>query len=110
AMAFLLPIAGLVLGALALAAGVRALRELRQAEKPLGTAITGIVVSSLSSLIALFYTVLQLYFANELNAYNECQLGAGTVAAERDCVEQLERAIEKKLPFLKPGELNLPLG
>lgn len=108
AMAFLLPIGGLVLGALALTTGIRALGELRRAGKSTGTAITGIVLGTISSLIALFYTVLQLYFAPELSAYNECRLGAGTVAAQHDCQEQLERALEKKIPFLNPGDLQLP--
>ncbi|GAA5043200.1 hypothetical protein HNP84_004382 [Thermocatellispora tengchongensis] len=109
-MTFMLPIAGLVLAVLGLTAGIRAQSESRKAGRTAGAAVTAIVISAVSSLIALGYTALQLYFAPEITAYGECKIGAGTVAAENDCVERLERAMEKKMPFLRPGELQFPFA
>ncbi|GLW05505.1 hypothetical protein Misp01_06350 [Microtetraspora sp. NBRC 13810] len=107
---FLLPVGGLVLGLIALVIGIRAVGLLRRAGKPATVAIVGVVISSVASFIAVGTTGLQLYFASELSTYTECKIGAGTVAAQSDCVERLERSMEQRVPFLRPGELQFPIA
>ncbi|MCG5220709.1 hypothetical protein [Streptosporangium sp. KLBMP 9127] len=108
AMTLLLPVAGIVLCVVALTAGIRAVGGSRKAGKPSGLAVTGVVMSSVALLVALAMTAFQLYFGSELTAYGECKIGAGTVAAQTECVDRLERSMEQRMPFLKPGELQFP--
>jgi hypothetical protein len=110
AMTFMLPIAGIVLCVLGLTAGIRAVGQLRKEGKPAGVAIGAVITSSVAMVIALIMTTFQLYFSSELTTYSECKIGAGTVAAQSDCVESLERAMERRLTFLKPGELQFPFA
>ncbi|MFF5245866.1 hypothetical protein ACFY3V_16425 [Streptosporangium sp. NPDC000095] len=107
-MTLLLPLAGIVMAIFALATSIRAIRTLRAIPKPAGTAVVGVVLSATALLISIAVTSLQFYFGDELAAYTECGRGAGTVAAQNECVEQLERAMEKKLPFLEPGQVRFP--
>ncbi|MEU8200264.1 hypothetical protein [Streptosporangium sp. NPDC049046] len=107
-MTLLLPLAGIVMAIFALATSIRAIRTLRAIPKPAGTAVVGVVLSAMALLISIAVTSLQFYFGDELAAYTECGRGAGTVAAQNECVEQLERAMEKKLPFLEPGQVRFP--
>ncbi|MFC7645131.1 hypothetical protein ACFQX6_34170 [Streptosporangium lutulentum] len=81
----------------ALVASIRAIRTLRSVTKPVGIAVTGIVLSVIALLICLSVTVLQLYFSSELTTYSECRRGAGTVTSQNECVDQLERAMETRL-------------
>ncbi|MER6825949.1 hypothetical protein ABT352_08165 [Streptosporangium sp. NPDC000563] len=107
-MTLLLPLAGIVMAIFALATSIRAIGTLRAIPKPAGTAVVGVVLSATALLISIAVTSLQFYFGDELAAYTECGRGAGTVAAQNQCVEQLERAMEKKLPFLEPGQVRFP--
>lgn len=107
-MTLLLPLAGIVMAIFALATSIRAIRTLRSIPKPAGIAMVGVVLSATALLISIAVTSLQFYFGDELAAYTECGRGAGTVAAQNECVEQLERAMEKKLPFLEPGQVRFP--
>ncbi|MEU3163495.1 hypothetical protein [Streptosporangium sp. NPDC006930] len=107
-MTLLLPLAGIVMAIFALATSIRAIRTLRAIPKPAGTAVVGVVLSATALLISIAVTSLQFYFGDELAAYTECGRGAGTVTAQNECVEQLERAMEKKLPFLEPGQVRFP--
>ncbi|MDF5751329.1 hypothetical protein [Spongiactinospora sp. TRM90649] len=110
AMTFLLPIAGLVLCVIALVAGFRAVGATRREAKPSGLAVTGVVISSVSLLLSVGMAAFQLYFSSELSVYTECKIGAGTVASQEQCLDQLERAMERKMPFLRPGELQFPFA
>jgi Flp pilus assembly protein CpaB len=108
-MTYLLPIAGLILGVFALATGLRARRALRADQSSTGTALASIAISAASLLMGTLLTAGQLYFSEELAAYTECKKGAGTHAAEAECLDALERAMEKKIPFYGPGELQFPV-
>ncbi|WP_031160880.1 hypothetical protein [Streptosporangium roseum] len=107
-LTLILPLAGLVMSIFALVASVRAIRALRSVTKPVTLAIVGIVVASLALLISAGVTAMQFYFSDELAAYTECGRGAGTVTAQNECVDQLERAMEKKMPFVRPGDVQFP--
>ncbi|MFF4411490.1 hypothetical protein ACFYY8_03115 [Streptosporangium sp. NPDC001559] len=107
-MTFLLPLAGLVMSIFALVVSIRAIPALRSVSKPTGTAVTGIVLSALALPISLSMAAMQLYLSDELSAYTDCRAGAGTVAAQRECVQQLEQALQKKMPFLQPGDIRFP--
>ncbi|MFJ2030294.1 hypothetical protein [Streptosporangium sp. NPDC087985] len=107
-LTLLLPLAGLVMSIFALVASIRAIRALRSVTKPSTPAVLGIVVSSLALLISLGVTAMQFYFSDELSAYAECRKGAGTVTAQNECVDHLERAMEKKMPFVQPGDVRFP--
>ncbi|GAA4065103.1 hypothetical protein [Nonomuraea soli] len=98
AMVFMLPLAGLVLALFALVAGIRALPLLRQENKPRGTAVGSIVVSSVVLLFSLMATGMQLYLMDEYSAYTECMKGAGTVAAQGECFTAFKEATSQKLP------------
>ncbi|MFG1750674.1 hypothetical protein [Streptosporangium sandarakinum] len=109
-LTILLPLAGIVMSVIALVVSIRAVRTLRSETRPAGTGVTGMVVSALALLLALALAATQFYFRDELAAYTDCRTGAGTVAAQNECVQRLERAMEKKLPFVQPGELRLPIA
>lgn len=107
-MTLLLPLAGLIMAVFALFTSIRAIQALRSLPKPIGTAVLGVVISAGALLVSTGVTAMQFYFGNELAAYSECGKGAGTVTAQNDCVERLERAMEKKMPFVQPGQLQFP--
>ncbi|GIH89553.1 hypothetical protein ACFFMN_13845 [Planobispora siamensis] len=107
-LTLMLPVAGLFMAIFALVVSIRAVPALKSAAKPVTTAVVGIVISSLALLVAIGVTAMQFYFSDELAAYAECKIGAGTVTAQNECVDQLERAMEKRFPFLQPGELQFP--
>ncbi|MEV7005635.1 hypothetical protein [Streptosporangium sp. NPDC051022] len=107
-MTFMLPLAGLVMSLFAIVVSVRAIPLLRSVTKPVGIAVVGIVLASLALLVSAGVTATQFYFSDELTAYADCRIGAGTVTAQNECLEQLERAMEKKMPFMRPGELQFP--
>ncbi|MGW4421555.1 hypothetical protein [Streptosporangium sp. NPDC004631] len=107
-MTLILPLAGLVASIFALVVSIRAIPALRSVTKPVGVAVVGIVLASLALLVSLAVTTMQFYFSDELTAYTECGRGAGTVTAQNQCVEQLERAMEKKMPFVQPGQVQFP--
>ncbi|MBB2909566.1 hypothetical protein FHS43_000812 [Streptosporangium becharense] len=107
-MTLMFPLAGLVLSVFALVSSIRAIPALRSVPKPIGTAVAGVVLSAAALLVSAGVTAMQFYFGEELTAYTECSRGAGTVASQNDCVEQLERAMEKKMPFVQPGQLQFP--
>ncbi|MEU9836608.1 hypothetical protein AB0D67_34165 [Streptosporangium sp. NPDC048047] len=106
----LLPPAGIVMSAVALVVSVRAIRTLRSATRPTGSGVAAVVVSALALVLAMALAATQFYFRDELAAYTDCRTGAGTVAAQDECQQRLERAMEKKLPFVQPGELHLPIA
>lgn len=108
AMAMLIPLVGLVFVVFALVVSVRTTVALRKADARTGAAVAGIVISAFSLLFALAGTVSQVYFANEWTAYYNCKKGAGTVSAQQHCVDELERAIERRVPFLEPGQFEIP--
>lgn len=110
AMTMLLPLGGLVFALFALAVSVRTLKEQRERRQPMGTTVAGLLISALTLLAAAGMTVVQLYFAEELADYTECQKGAGTVSAQQHCLDTLERAIEKKVPFIPEGQFQLPFA
>ncbi|GII03459.1 hypothetical protein [Planobispora takensis] len=107
-LTLMLPVAGLFMAIFALVVSIRAVPALRSVAKPATTAVVGIVISSLALLVAIGVTAMQFYFSDELAAYAECKIGAGTVTAQNECVDQLERAMEKRFSFLQPGELQFP--
>ncbi|MET8054255.1 MULTISPECIES: hypothetical protein [unclassified Streptosporangium] len=107
-MTLVLPLAGLVMAIFALVTSIRAIPALRSVPKPIGTAVAGIVLSAGALLVSAGVTAMQFYFSDELAAYTECGKGAGTISAQNDCVERLERAMEKKMPFVQPGQLQFP--
>ncbi|WP_326635783.1 hypothetical protein OG884_22290 [Streptosporangium sp. NBC_01755] len=107
-MTLVLPLAGLVMAIFALVTSVRAIRTLRSIPKPAGTAVAGVVLSVGALLVSTSVTAMQFYFGAELTTYTECGKGAGTVSAQNECVERLERAMEKKMPFVQPGQLQFP--
>lgn len=98
AMAFVLPLAGLLLAVFALVAGIRALPLLKKESKPAGSAVIGITVSAVVLFFAGMATALQFYLADEFTAYQECLKGAGTVASEGECFTEFRQAVGKKLP------------
>ncbi|MDP9862918.1 MULTISPECIES: hypothetical protein [Streptosporangium] len=107
-LTLMLPLAGLVMSLFALVASVRAIGALRSVTKPTTPAVVGVAVSVLTLLIAAGVTAMQFYFSDELASYAECRRGAGTVTAQNECVDQLERAMEKKMPFVRPGDVQFP--
>ncbi|MER5619775.1 hypothetical protein [Streptosporangium sp. NPDC002544] len=107
-MTLVLPLAGVVMAIFALVTSIRAIPTLRSVPKPIGTAVAGIVLSAGALLVSAGVTAMQFYFSDELAAYTECGKGAGTISAQNDCVERLERAMEKKMPFVQPGQLQFP--
>ncbi|GAA2311756.1 hypothetical protein GCM10010149_73120 [Nonomuraea roseoviolacea subsp. roseoviolacea] len=98
AMTFMLPLAGLVMAAFALMAGIRALPRLREAGLPTGTAVGGIAVSAVALALSALATALQLYLMDEYSAYQECMKGAGTVSSQGECFIQFRDAAQRKLP------------
>ncbi|WP_433251853.1 hypothetical protein ACQPYK_06745 [Streptosporangium sp. CA-135522] len=107
-LTLMLPLAGLVMSIFALIASIRAIKALRSMTRPVTPAVVGVVVASLTLLISVAVSAMQFYFSDELASYAECRTGAGTVAAQSQCVEQLERAMEKKMPFVQPGDVQFP--
>ncbi|MEU4829755.1 hypothetical protein [Streptosporangium sp. NPDC023615] len=107
-MTLVLPLAGVFMALFALVASIRAIRTLRTVPKPVGIAVTGVVLSAGALVVSLAMAAMQFYFSDELTAYAECGRGAGTVASQNECVEQLERAMEKKMPFVRPGQMQFP--
>lgn len=110
AMALLVPLIGVVFALFALVVAVRTTGTLRKAKSSIAAAVGGIVVSLISLVFAAMATVVQLYLGDELAAYNKCTQGAGTVSAQEQCVERLERSIEAQFPFLEPGRFQLPFA
>ncbi len=108
AMALLVPLVGLALALFALVGSVRTTGALRRAKSSIAPAVGGIVVSLFSLAFAAMATTAQLYLGEELAAYDKCTRGAGTVSAQEQCVERLERSIEAKFPFLEPGQFQFP--
>jgi hypothetical protein len=98
AMTFMLPLAGLVMGAFALVSGVRALPRLRAAGSPTGVAAGGIAVAALAIALSATTAGMQVYLMDEYSAYQTCMESAGTVSAQGDCFAQFERAAAEKLP------------
>ncbi|GII90882.1 hypothetical protein [Sinosporangium siamense] len=98
-LTFTLPLAGVVVGFLALAASGRARTALVSAGKSATVAFAGLGVSAVALLLSFSATVFQLYFGNELLAYTECLKGAGTIASQQDCFSQFERAVQARSPF-----------
>ncbi|MFI6792513.1 hypothetical protein ACIBG4_34815 [Nonomuraea sp. NPDC050383] len=98
AMTFMLPLAGLVMAAFALMAGIRALPRLKEAGRPTGTAVGGIIVSAVALALSAMATAMQLYLMDEYSAYQECMKGAGTVSSQGECFTQFRDAAQRKLP------------
>lgn len=98
AMTFMLPLAGLVMALFALVTGIRARPLLKGAGKPTGTAVGGIVISSVALALSAMATGMQLYLMDEYSAYQECMKGAGTVASQGECFTQFRDAAQRKLP------------
>ncbi|MER5650050.1 hypothetical protein [Streptosporangium sp. NPDC002524] len=107
-MTLVLPLGGIVMAIFALITSIRAIRTLRAIPKPAVTAVVGVVLAAGALLVSIAVTALQFYFGDELAAYTECGRGAGTIASQNECVEQLERAMEQKMPFLQPGQVQFP--
>ncbi|TDD44695.1 hypothetical protein E1286_26350 [Nonomuraea terrae] len=98
AMTFMLPLAGLVMALFALVTGIRAIPLLKEAAKPLVTAVSGITVSSIALLLSAGATAMQLYLMDEYSTYQECMKGAGTVSSQGECFTQFRDMAERKLP------------
>jgi hypothetical protein len=108
AMTLLVPTIGVLFSIFALVVSVRSTIKQRRSRSPIGTSVVGIVLSAVALVLAIAVTAVQLYFGSELSAYSECKKGAGTVSSEQQCVDQLKHAMESRLPFLNPGELQFP--
>ncbi|WP_182874021.1 hypothetical protein [Microbispora sp. H10670] len=104
----LLPPAGLALSVFAFIVAVRDLRLLNRARQGIGMATGAVVLSTLAFVLGAVTTAFQLYFSAELNAYTECRKGAGTVAAQQQCSDQLMRAFEDKLGIAWPASVPAP--
>ncbi len=104
----MLPAAGLALSLFAIVIAIRDLRLLNRERRGIGMATGAVVLSSLAFVLGIVTTGFQLYFSDELTAYNECRKGAGTVAAQQDCSEQLMRAFEQKMGVAWPTGVPAP--
>lgn len=104
----MLPAAGLALSIFAIIVAIRDLRALNRERRGIGMATGAVVLSSLAFVLGGVTTAFQVYFSAELNAYNECRKGAGTVVAEQECSDQLMRAFEKKLGVAWPASVPAP--
>ncbi|MEU7877391.1 hypothetical protein [Microbispora bryophytorum] len=104
----MLPAAGLALSLFAIFIAIRDLRLLNRERRGIGMATGAVVLSSLAFVLGIVTTGFQLYFSDELTAYNECRKGAGTVAAQQDCSEQLMRAFEQKMGVAWPQGVPAP--
>ncbi|KAB8186624.1 hypothetical protein [Microbispora catharanthi] len=104
----MLPAAGLALSLFAIVIAIRDLRLLNRERRGIGMATGAVVLSSLAFVLGIVTTGFQLYFSDELTAYNECRKGAGTVAAQQDCSEQLMRAFERKMGVAWPAGVPAP--
>ncbi|GAB3885812.1 hypothetical protein GCM10027612_21840 [Microbispora bryophytorum subsp. camponoti] len=104
----MLPAAGLALSLFAVVIAIRDLRLLNRERRGIGMATGAVVLSSLAFVLGIVTTGFQLYFSDELTAYNECRKGAGTVAAQQDCSEQLMRAFEQKMGVAWPQGVPAP--
>ncbi|WP_182898584.1 hypothetical protein [Microbispora sp. H10830] len=104
----MLPAAGLALSLFAIVVAIRDLRLLNRERRGIGMATGAVVLSSLAFVLGIVTTGFQLYFSDELTAYNECRKGAGTVTAQQDCSEQLMRAFERKMGVAWPAGVPAP--
>ncbi|WP_432869856.1 hypothetical protein [Microbispora rosea] len=104
----MLPAAGLALSIFAIVIAIRDIRLLNRERRGIGMATGAVVLSSLAFVLGIVTTGFQLYFSDELNAYNECRKGAGTVAAQQDCSEQLMRSFERKMGVAWPAGVPAP--
>ncbi|MBX6383195.1 MAG: hypothetical protein IRZ07_09510 [Microbispora sp.] len=104
----MLPAAGLALSLFAIFISIRDLRLLSQERRGIGMATGAVVLSSLAFVLGLVTTGFQLYFSDELNAYNECRKGAGTVTAQQQCSDELMRAFERKMGMAWPSGVPAP--
>ncbi|MDH2423893.1 hypothetical protein [Sphaerisporangium sp. TRM90804] len=110
ALTMLVPVMGLALGVVAAVVSVRAWRALSSRRMPIIMPITGFLVSVVSIVLAAAVTWFQSYFGGELTRYTECMKGAGTTTSQQVCLSELERAMERKLPFIPPNSLRLPFA
>lgn len=110
ALTLLVPVMGLALGVLSIIVCFRAWRVLSRKHGRIIMPVLGFVISVVSIVMAASVTWFQMYFGNELSAYTECMKGAGTSTAQQACVSELERAMERRLPFIPKGSLHLPFA
>src|SRR5262245_40428504 len=80
-MTVVLPVAGLAMSVFGTVVAYRDARALSRAGAGIGMAITALAISVVAFLFAGLFTTVQIYFADELNAYSECRKGAGTATA-----------------------------
>ncbi|MEU9890189.1 hypothetical protein [Sphaerisporangium sp. NPDC051011] len=108
ALTFLIPVMGLALGVFSVVVCVRAWRALSRKKGSVVMPVLGTLVSLASITLAASVTWLQSYFSTELSTYAECMKGAGTSTSQQVCVTDLQRGMERKLPFMPKGSIQLP--
>ncbi|WP_433420099.1 hypothetical protein ACQP1V_07270 [Microtetraspora malaysiensis] len=105
---FMLPAAGVVLAVLGFTVAIRDVRTLSRVRRPVGVAVTALVVSAVAFMFGGLLVATQLFFSTEINAYVECGKGAGTVTAEHDCMNELKNSVARKLGVTWPADLPFP--
>ncbi|MBO3747060.1 hypothetical protein J5X84_13365 [Streptosporangiaceae bacterium NEAU-GS5] len=107
-MTVVLPVAGLAMSAFGTIVAFRDTRALSRAGAGIGMAATALAISVVAFLIAGLFTTVQIYFADELNAYTECRKGASTSTAEDQCFAQFKKGFENKTGFPWPSNVPFP--
>ncbi|WP_405144697.1 hypothetical protein OG589_42885 [Sphaerisporangium sp. NBC_01403] len=110
ALTLLVPVMGLALGVFSIIVCFRAWRTQSAKRLPVVMPIVGSLISIVSIVMAASVTWFQMYFSAELTAYTECMKGAGTATSQQACVNGLEQAMERRLPFIPKGSLRLPFA
>lgn len=110
ALTMLVPVMGLALSIFSVFVCFRAWRARSRQRAPVLLPAMGLLLSAVSVVVAASVTWFQIYFSGELNGYAECMKGAGTGTAQQACVTLLERAMERRLPFVPQGSLQFPFA
>ena len=110
ALTLLVPVLGLALGVLSVVVCFRAVRRRSRERGPVLMPVLGLLISTASIIMAVAVTWFQMYFGDELGTYTECMKGAGTATSQQVCVSELERGMERKLPFVPKGSLKFPFA
>ena len=76
-MTLVLPLAGLVMSIFALIASIRAIKALRSVTKPVGIAVSGIVLSAIALLICLSVTILPVLLQQGAGLLHRVPQGRG---------------------------------
>ncbi|GII66465.1 hypothetical protein Skr01_65500 [Sphaerisporangium krabiense] len=109
ALTLMFPVLGLALGVFSIVVSVRGWQALARKKRSVLMPVLGSLISSASIVLAALMAWFQTYFGNELSSYTECMKGAGTTTAQQICATDLQRDMERRLPFLPEGSLRFSL-